>query len=69
MLATGVVLKEGGQMREGPPRPKDTLHMTRKEYTAIIEAEDPTIGSSLRLQDGEEEEEEEEEEGYGGDEG
>jgi hypothetical protein len=49
VLATGVVLKEGGQQREGPARARDSLHMTRKEYTAIIEAVNPTLGASMHM--------------------
>lgn len=36
--------------------------MTRKEYTAIIEAENPSLGASLRMTNEEQQEEEEEEE-------
>eukprot|EP00802_Teleaulax_amphioxeia_P005873 Tamp_05877.p1 GENE.Tamp_05877~~Tamp_05877.p1 ORF type:complete len:818 (-),score=285.58 Tamp_05877:401-2806(-) len=63
VLSTGVVLKEGGQTREGPPRAKDSLHMTRKEYTAIIEAENPTLSASMRMSQEEEETKEDDEDG------
>jgi len=66
VLATGVVLKEGGQQREGPARARDSLHMTRKEYTAIIEAENPTLGASMRMSQEEEETKDEEDGDEGG---
>jgi adenylate kinase len=36
-LVEGVTLVEGSQTRAGPARERDALHMTRREYTALLE--------------------------------
>ena len=47
-LASGVTLKEGTVTKQGIPRDKDPLRMSRKDYTLLAEEEALMMGGTMR---------------------